>query len=721
MDESIKNIEESTGNRVGRIFKIAREIKGIENGAGQANAIKHPISGKLVVNKEEIKEVSLEYCKEVLTKNEPDEEFKTMAKMKELLHEQRMKQRLGEGFKAEKDVFNNIIEKFKKNNKRKYDFLIKSSNEYKESIFKLCKRIIEDETIPDNFRNTTLHQVWKKKPGTKKEDLDSNRYIHCKDSLPCAVQGMVVKEMEPNISAATSIYQIGGVAGHRPQEHLFSLKSLQAKYEKDKKLLVLYPHDTSKFFDKEVLVDCMGELYAANVDPRAYRLYFLLNKATKIRVRTGCGYSAWGEAGDSLGQGSGGAAKVSALNLDRKLDKVFGDMEMLNYGSVQQKPYSFQDDALCMVENIEDLRIVVQGMETVMKLMQVQSNKSKCGYILMGPKQLVEEARRRLKEHPIMVGDWAVQELQKEKWLGDQICNGLGKSVMATIQSRAGKIRRASFEILNIVKEYRAQRIGGFATALQLWECCAIPSLTYNCSTWVGMGRGEEEALAECQDFFLRLILGTGPGATKHALRADFGTRNMKLRVWRDKIMLIHHIKNLGEGLAKLMYEEQVRNIWPGLSKEVEELCEKLELENVNDTEMTKKAYSKEVDDACNAMEDKLMKTETSEMKKMKRIRNEKWGLKEYVKCGSLYSVRSTWEVRSYMLHVAGNYSHFQKYAGTGWLCRACNLQVREDQDHLGRCKGYADLFVDKDLDNDEHLVAFFKMVMKRREENGWD
>ena len=91
---------------------------------------------------------------------------------------------------------------------------------------------------------------------------------------------MVVAEMEDNITAATSIYQIGGVAGHRPQEHLFCLKSVQAKYEKDKKLFILYPHDASQFFEKEVLVDCMSELYSANVDARAYRLFFLLNQNT---------------------------------------------------------------------------------------------------------------------------------------------------------------------------------------------------------------------------------------------------------------------------------------------------------------------------------------------------------------------------------------------------------------------------------------------------------
>ena len=327
-----------------------------------------------------------------------------------------------------------------------------------------------------------------------------------------------------------------------------------------------------------------------------------------------------------------------------------------------------------------------------------------------------------LEERPVMVGQWRVQELKKEKWLGDQICNGLAGSVMATIQSRAPKIRRVSFEIVNIVKDYRAQRVGGFGTALLLWESCALPSLLYNCSTWVGMGKKEEEALAECQLFFLRLVLATGPGAPKHALRADLGARSMLLRVWQQKILLVHHIRSLeNTSLAKMMYVEQVENNWPGLAKETEELCEKLEVEDVNITSKTKTVYAKELKRACLKREDTMMKRECSDMKKMKKIVSEDWGIKEYVKTGTLWSVRKTWEARAFMLHVAGNYSHNKRYEATGWQCQACVLQVREDQDHLSLCQGYADLRQGLDLDTDDDLVEFLRQVMARRESHGWD
>ena len=116
-----------------------------------------------------------------------------------------------------------------------------------------------------------------------------------------------------------------------------------------------------------------------------------------------------------------------------------------------------------------------------------------------------------------------------------------------------------------------------------------------------------------------------------------------------------------------------------------------------------------------------MMVNDCADMDKMRMTREEVCGIKSYVKTGTLYSVLSTWKVRSYMLRVAGNYSHHQRYARSGWQCRACSRQVREDQDHLLQCEGYSDLVQGKNMDEDEELVQFYREVMARREEHGWD
>ena len=46
---------------------------------------------------------------------------------------------------------------------------------------------------------------------------------------------------------------------------------------------------------------------------------------------------------------------------------------------------------------------------------------------------------------------------------------------------------------------------------------------------------------------------------------------------------------------------------------------------------------------------------------------------------------------------------------------------VREDQEHLTRCEGYADLRGNADMENEEELVEFVLKVMNRRKVKNWD
>ena len=56
----------------------------------------------------------------------------------------------------------------------------------------------------------------------------------------------------------------------------------------------------------EPMVVKVGDII--RVDLKAQRLFYKLNKDTKVKVRTGCGDSEWGKVGDIIGQGSGRAA-----------------------------------------------------------------------------------------------------------------------------------------------------------------------------------------------------------------------------------------------------------------------------------------------------------------------------------------------------------------------------------------------------------------------------
>ena len=172
-----------------------------------------------------------------------------------------------------------------------------------------------------------------------------------------------------------------------------------------------------------------------------------------------------------------------------------------------------------------------------------------------------------------------------------------------------------------------------------------------------------------------------------------------------------------------MMLDEQQKFSWPGLSAEVASLCEQLGLEDATQTKMSKVKYKKEVEKACKMMDETSMKKEMEHMKdkKMKVMIKEGCEMKDYVKEGNIYAARKVWEAKCYMLSVAGNYPGHKRYEATSWRCQACPYMVREDQDHLSQCSGYADLRSGIDFSSDKELVKFFALVMKRREDRGWD
>ena len=67
---------------------------------------------------------------------------------------------------------------------------------------------------------------------------------------------------------------------------------------------------------------------------------------------------------------------------------------------------------------------------------------------------------------------------------------------------------------------------------------------------------------------------------------------------------------------------------------------------------------------ACRWKDEAMMKTEMGRMedKKMRTMVHQNLDLKDYVRNGSLFSARKTWQVRCFMLDVAGNFPNHSKY-----------------------------------------------------------
>ena len=149
-EEEIKEIDKLRNGKVGKIWEVKKRIIGGKKATMQATAVINPETGKLSVSKEETIKATLKYCKETLKNNEPENEFKEEIEKKKDIVAKYLEQKDGQ-FKATKETFINMIEKFKKSRKKNYDYLTKASKGFQDAIFQFCVRMFEEEEFPVDF------------------------------------------------------------------------------------------------------------------------------------------------------------------------------------------------------------------------------------------------------------------------------------------------------------------------------------------------------------------------------------------------------------------------------------------------------------------------------------------------------------------------------------------------------------------------------------------
>ena len=217
----------------------------------------------------------------------------------------------------------------------------------------------------------------------------------------------------------------------------------------------------------------------------------------------------------------------------------------------------FQDDIMRAVGSVQAARAGCIKVNIVMISKQLELIKDKTSFIMFGRKEDVARARKEVERSPIMCGSFVTKDNIMDKWLGDMFHqDGLAASVKATVEDRAAKVKGACYEALAIVEDWRSQMVGGFRSAMDLFELAILPTLLYNAENWVGIDKKTEEKLENLQLFFLRLALRVPASTPKLALRSETGMRSMKARIWMKKLMFVHHVRQLKASvLAKQVCE----------------------------------------------------------------------------------------------------------------------------------------------------------------------
>ena len=583
---------------------------------------------------------------------------------------------------------------------------------------KIHMKIWKTENIPEGWDYTLLIMLYK--GSGLRECMDNNRFIHSKLWMPRLFEDLVVSKMKVKIQNKATKYQIGGMKGHRSTEHLFSVKSVIAYYALIDKPLIIQCIDIRKFFDKENLRDAMCALHSAGVQGKLYRLWYKLNKNTRIAVKTGVGLSDERDTGETLGQGTVGGALASALNIDEEINAYFEDSPAeISYGSTRLQPVSFQDDILRVCDDRDAAQEGFNRFEAVFKSKLLHIHPKKSCFLVFGRGKTKKMIENEISMRPLSYDNFSVNGKSQEKWLGDILADGgLEKSAEATITHRYGRVFSAIFELKAVIEDLRMQMIGGIKCGMDIWEMAIIPSLLNNAGTWIHISDTSIDKLNSLQNIFLQTLLGAGRGCPTPALCWDTATLDMRVRVQKAKLALIHHIMGLeGTALAKQIYEEQLNFGWPGLVRECGEIVKEWGVQDIinNKHSFTKTQWKTIIKKEAKCQNGNILSKRINEKySKLECMKNEIYEEKPYLTEMNMWNARLHFSLRTRMFPCKMNYMSSHKYKAELWSCDSCETMI-DSQSHILYCPAYKQLREGKSLTSDSDIVEYFKKVLEIR------
>ena len=275
---------------------------------------------------------------------------------------------------------------------------------------------------------------------------------------------------------------------------------------------------------------------------------------------------------------------ISALNLDMGINHLFkGSNDLYKYGNIEIQPLAYQDDVGSITKSLNETRSQTSKLVKLLKIKNLLAHPTKTGITILGKRKFITKTENEMVKNPIDFCKFKVNLKSNEKYLGQIFERNNKKSAFSTASMRAKKLKGAIFELKSIVEDYTMQNLAGLSSAWTLWESIMVPSLLSGAGTWIGNIENTIEVCNSVQNLFWRSILNVPKSCPKIALICETKMLDMKHRIWKEKISLFMRIKNLpNESLAKMIHEESMKNNWPGLGRDISQICNILKINNIN-------------------------------------------------------------------------------------------------------------------------------------------
>ena len=154
--DHIKDLKNKKG-KIAAVFNIKESIIGNKKSVQEPTTLINPDTNMEVTSVNEIKSVSLKYCKKLLTNRPPKADFEEILQEKYDAHELRMVQKIEDHENSlSNEMFNSAFRRLKLNKENKYKFILKGGLSLHNALFNLCKCVWESEEIPSEWKKQRL-------------------------------------------------------------------------------------------------------------------------------------------------------------------------------------------------------------------------------------------------------------------------------------------------------------------------------------------------------------------------------------------------------------------------------------------------------------------------------------------------------------------------------------------------------------------------------------
>ena len=375
----------------------------------------------------------------------------------------------------------------------------------------------------------------------------------------------MTRHLKPNILQNVTAFQLGGMPGTRPEEHLYTIKVMLQFLSAMGLPAWLGAFDMSKFFDVENHSDATVALIESGVKGALLRLYQAITNKNRMQVVTALGNTDWFTRGALVPQGSSYGALLSALNLDTGLAATFRHL-LAAISSVYGLPllsYVFQDDIIKVSTSREECQLSQNAIAETITSKQLRLNDNKCKIIICGNNAAARRARVEVTENPITMNGAAVKYTRTEKYLGDWLSQtSAAESVWETVIKREAEVRGPVQEVVRLTRDVRAGFVGPARLGITLWNSVILQKLLHNSCSWVAITSKTTKKLERIQLQFLKKMYSLPPSAPNAGTWWISGILPISWRVLANKFKFALHLTKRGENTVAGKVWELERGGW---------------------------------------------------------------------------------------------------------------------------------------------------------------